>query len=93
MIEGVFQRTGYGAVVLRRDKEDTVRRLDGSLHPEHRRALVRVIVLIVKRKVADRHVDEIEVRRGETYQCVRDAAVDRGWGQAADYGGNPLGHR
>src|SRR5690606_21869070 len=65
MVDGVLEDTRDRPVVLGRYEHEPVRRRDLRLEPLDRRRLVVVVVLIVKREIADLDNGECEIRRGE----------------------------
>ena len=79
---------GIARVVFGRHEQEALRRADPLLHVEHGRRLLRVVVLVVERQLADRHVLEREVRRRELHDRVRQLAIVGVAPKAADDDGD-----
>ena len=83
-VDGVLQRAGDRAVVLRGDEQDGVGPADRVLERGGLGRVVRVVVLAVERQVPDRDLGELEVLGGQVDQDLGEFAVDGGGREASD---------
>jgi len=63
IVDRVFEHAGNRAIIFRRHEQNALGRDDLAFQPLHRCGLVRVVVLIVERKIADLRLVEGKLRR------------------------------
>ncbi len=76
MVDCVLEHAGDRTVVFGRNEQKALGSLDFVLQPFDGLGLVRVVVLVVERQVADLHLLERELRRCQFYNGVCQLAVE-----------------
>ena len=88
MVYGIFQHTGNGAVVLRRNKQQSLGRPDLRLEAQHGSVRLLIIILVVERQVCNFHLATTEIIGCQLRQGMCQLAVMRIAPQATHYNGN-----
>ena len=88
MVNGVFQHAWHRAVVLRRHKQQALRRGDVGLQARHLGRRLGIVVLVVMRQVVDPHGLEQHVGRRQFGQRRRQFLVERIFSDTADDNGD-----
>src|SRR5688572_12975115 len=83
-VDGVLERARDAAIVLGRDEQERLRRLERLLVRLRRRWIVGIVVVAVERQVPDRDLGELEAVGREAHESLRELAVDRASREAAD---------
>ena len=84
MVDRILENIGNRAVVLGGDEHQPAGRGDASLQPLDRFGLVRVVVLVVERQIADVQLLERKLWRRQLHDGVGELAVERRVAKAAD---------
>src|ERR1035437_5835383 len=88
MVDRVLEHPGNGTVVFGSDEQKTPGRSTFALQPLDRLGLVRVVVLVVKRQVADLHLLERKLRRRQFHDGIRQLTVIGIPAKTADHNGD-----
>src|SRR5450759_3434414 len=88
VVDCVLEHAGDRAVVFGRNEQKALGALDFVLQPLDGLGLVRVVVLVVKRQVADLHLLERKLRGCQFYNGACQFAVERIVAKASDDNGD-----